>query len=140
MANPDEANFHPCAGYATAAARVEFMESCGKSAGPNRQLTPSELTADPDTSKPLFYWQLFSILGYDRIESLIRTFYNRVFADNEDPEFKEAFVRVSGVEHHIETSTSYWCDAFGGGPHYHGSHYRLNFHHTHNAEKVRVFN
>jgi len=52
------------------------------------------------------------------------------------PDFRDAFVQISGIEHHTATQASYWVDAMGGRRKYHGSDYRLHFHHTHNAEKV----
>ena len=67
---------------------------------------------------------------------MVGVFYERVFADDEQPAFRDAFVRVGPIEHHISTQAMYWVDAMGGGRKYHGSSYRLHFHHTHNAEKV----
>jgi truncated hemoglobin YjbI len=89
-----------------------------------------------DPKAPLYYWQLFSLLGYEPIEQLVTKFYERVYADNQDPDFKAAFTRISGIEHHIDTQASFWIDAFGGGKHYHGSDHRLKFHHTTNAGSV----
>ena len=31
---------------------------------------------------------------------------------------------------------AFWADSFGGGRQYHGSDFRVTFHHTHNAKDV----
>ena len=89
------------------------------------------LTAMSDLSKPIQFWQLFSVLGQDPIVRIVQDFYERVFADEDW--FKSVFERVGNVSHHISTQASMWIDVMGGGPYYHGGEYRLNFHHHHNA-------
>jgi truncated hemoglobin YjbI len=89
------------------------------------------LTASNDITKPIQFWQLYSVLGPHRIVSIVRAFYERVFAD--EHWFTSVFARVGGVEHHIATQSAMWIDVMGGGPAYHGGDFRLNFHHTHNA-------
>lgn len=79
---------------------------------------------------------MFSILGVDRIQALITTFYNRVYADTKEHWFRSSFERISGVEHHISTQTAFWVDAFGGGQYCRGGDGRLNFHHHTNAASV----
>lgn len=92
------------------------------------------LTASNDVSKPIQFWQLYSVLGPDRIVAIVRNFYVRVFAAEEW--FASAFARIGGVEHHVMTQSAMWIDVMGGGPAYHGGDFRLNFHHTHNAIQV----
>lgn len=92
------------------------------------------LEAPNDIRQPIQFWQLFSVLGPDRILAIVRNFYERVFADEEW--FTSVFARVGGVEHHIITQASMWADVMGGGPYYHGADFRLNFHHTHNAMQL----
>jgi truncated hemoglobin YjbI len=92
------------------------------------------LEASNDVKQPIQFWQLFSVLGPDRILAIVRNFYERVFADEEW--FTSVFARVGGVEHHILTQASMWADVMGGGPYYHGADFRLNFHHTHNAMQL----
>ncbi|MEP3438959.1 MAG: hypothetical protein ABJN75_19585 [Hoeflea sp.] len=92
------------------------------------------LTASNDVSKPIQFWQLYSVLGPDRIVAIVRNFYGRVFAAEEW--FASAFARIGGVEHHVMTQSAMWIDVMGGGPAYHGGDFRLNFHHTHNAIQV----
>ncbi|NVO56922.1 hypothetical protein HW561_14095 [Rhodobacteraceae bacterium B1Z28] len=89
------------------------------------------LTAPGDITKPIQFWQLYSVLGQDQIVDIVRGFYERVFAD--EPWFTSVFKWVGGLNHHIATQASMWIDAMGGGPHYHGAEFRLSFHHTHNA-------
>ena len=89
------------------------------------------LTASNDVTKPIQFWQLYSVLGQDRIVNIVGNFYERVFADEEW--FTSVFASVGGIDHHINTQASMWIDVMGGGPYYHGAEFRLNFHHTHNA-------
>ena len=89
------------------------------------------LSASNDRTKPVQFWQLYSVLGQDRIVNIVGDFYERVFSDEEW--FTSVFARVGGISHHINTQASMWIDVMGGGPYYHGAEFRLNFHHTHNA-------
>ena len=89
------------------------------------------LEAENDPSKPIQFWQLYSVLGPDRIVAIVTDFYKRVFNDEEW--FTSVFARVGGIDHHIMTQSAMWIDVMGGGPAYHGGDFRLNFHHTHNA-------
>ncbi|TYB89734.1 hypothetical protein [Oceaniovalibus sp. ACAM 378] len=92
------------------------------------------LTAPSDISKPIQFWQLYSVLGQDPIVGIVQRFYERVFTDEEW--FTSVFARVGGIGHHINTQASMWIDVMGGGPYYHGAEFRLNFHHTHNAMQL----
>ena len=92
------------------------------------------LTASTDTSKPIQFWQLYSVLGQDLIVGIVKRFYERFFAD--EPWFTSVFEKVGGIIHHINTQASMWIDVMGGGPYYHGAEFRLNFHHTHNAMEL----
>ena len=89
------------------------------------------LDASNDESKPIQFWQLYSVLGQDRIVDIVHAFYKRVFDDEEW--FSSVFAAVGGIGHHVNTQASMWVDVMGGGLYYHGGEYRLNFHHTHNA-------
>jgi truncated hemoglobin YjbI len=92
------------------------------------------LTAPSDVSKPIQFWQLYSVLGQDPIVRIVQNFYQRVFADEQW--FTSVFERVGGIGHHINTQASMWIDVMGGGPYYHGAEFRLNFHHHHNAMQL----
>ena len=122
-------------GHTTVQGRLDWLGAHGIKADKADTISNS-LVADLDTQKPLYYWQLFSLLGQDRIHAMVKTFYKHVYADKEAPWFREAFEAVSTMEHHITTQTQFWCDAMGGGKYYHGGDYRLKFHHTNNADAV----
>jgi len=92
------------------------------------------LTASNDLNTPIQFWQLYSVLGQERIVNIVRNFYKRVFAD--EPWFTSVFERVGGLEHHVRTQSAMWIDVMGGGMAYHGGEYRLSFHHTHNAMQL----
>jgi truncated hemoglobin YjbI len=89
------------------------------------------LSASNDITKPIQFWQLYSVLGQGRVVGIVKNFYERVF-DDEDW-FRAVFARVGGIDHHINTQSGMWLDVMGAGPAYHGGEYRLSFHHTHNA-------
>lgn len=92
------------------------------------------LDASYDISKPIQFWQLYSVLGQDPIVNIVADFYQRVFTD--EAWFTSVFARVGSIGHHINTQASMWIDVMGGGPYYHGSDFRLNFHHIHNAHQL----
>jgi hypothetical protein len=121
-------------GYATSSGREDWINANGQ--GSKSKNVPTSLEADSDPNAPLYYWQLYSLMGPKPIQDIVTRFYKKVYADDENPDFRSAFSEISDVEHHIETQTSYWVDAFGGGRVYHGGDYRLNFHHEHNAGQV----
>ena len=72
------------------------------------------LTAPSDGSKPIQFWQLYSVLGQDPIVAIVQSFYQRVF--EQDEWFRSVFERVGGINHHINTQASMWIDVMGGGP------------------------
>ncbi|MCF6328031.1 MAG: hypothetical protein L3J21_12195 [Devosiaceae bacterium] len=92
------------------------------------------LSASKDIRKPIQFWQLYSVLGQDRIVGIVSEFYKRVFAD--EPWFSSVFKRVGGMDHHIGTQASMWIDVMGGGAYYNGGEFRINFHHKHNAHQL----
>ncbi|MBL4892641.1 MAG: hypothetical protein JKX91_12635 [Rhizobiaceae bacterium] len=89
------------------------------------------LSAPNDITKPIQFWQLYSVLGQDRIVEIVKNFYERVFGDEDW--FCSVFARVGPINHHVNTQASMWLDVMGAAPFYHGGEFRLNFHHTHNA-------
>lgn len=93
---------------------------------------PTSYQADLDVTKPLYFWQLFSILGKDPILEIVKAFYARVLVDEQDW-FRLAFTQVTDeIDHHIKTQSAYWIDSFGGGKEYWGGSSRLNYHHYSN--------
>jgi truncated hemoglobin YjbI len=131
------AALHPTAcGYATEQGRLDWLSAHGITTREEQLKISQSLVADPNLDRPLYFWQLFSLLGRNRIFGIVRSFYERVYADNQERWFRDAFARISGIDHHVATQAAFWIDALGGGSAYHGGDYRLNFHHTHNAEAV----
>lgn len=92
------------------------------------------LVASNNTAEPIQFWQLFSVLGKDRIIGIVDNFYQRVFSDEEW--FRSVFERVGDKDHHIESQSSMWIDVMGGGPYYKGGEFRLSYHHTYNAYQI----
>jgi len=86
------------------------------------------LNGNENQSETLYFWQLHSILGTDRIQALITNFYQRVFNDR-IAGFGEIFQSLGSMEHHIQGQTSFWQDAMGGGKRYAGGEFRLKRHH-----------
>lgn len=116
-------------GYITAAIEKKLLP-----VDAHRMAEIVSLTAPSDVSKPIQFWQLYSVLGQDPIVGIVQMFYERVFADEDW--FTSVFASVGGVGHHINTQASMWIDVMGGGPYYHGAESRLKFHHTHNGMQL----
>ena len=125
-------------GYLTEITRLKYIDAAvAKKVLPkdaHRMPDIISLSAPSDITKPIQFWQLFSVLGQDRIVGIVRNFYERVF-DDEDW-FRSVFARVGAADHHVATQAGLWLDVMGAGPAYHGGEFRLNFHHTHNAMQL----
>jgi truncated hemoglobin YjbI len=126
--------FEPRNGYSTEQGRREYLKSHQVSDVSKAH----SLYADPDQSQPLYYWQLYSLLGQRHIFELVTDFYTRIYADDEAEFewFRKAFTDLGSKEHHIQAQAAYWIDTMGGGRVYHGGLYRLNVHHQMNAGHV----
>ncbi len=128
-------NFPTGNGYLTEKIRLDYIETAVANnvlpKDAHRMPQIISLSAPNDISRPIQFWQLFSVLGQDRLVAIVRNFYERVF-DDEDW-FRSVFARVGGVNHHVSTQSAMWLDVMGAGPAYHGGEFRLSFHHTHNA-------
>lgn len=135
MSDRSYPNYRTSSGYLTESIRAQYIAKAVKSKllpeNAHRMASTLSLDASDDPSTPIQFWQLFSILGQDRIVGLVQAFYTRVFDDEEW--FSSVFARIGGIQHHVNTQASMWIDVMGGGHYYHGGEYRLNFHHTHNA-------
>jgi len=122
-------------GYLTEKIRLQYISYAVENKllpdNAHRMANVISLTAEKDKNKPIQFWQLYSVLGRDRIVAIVSKFYDKVYSD--EAWFKSVFERVASKERHIETQSSMWMDAMGGGLRYHGGEFRLNFHHTHNA-------
>ena len=129
--------FAPKEGYATKAVYQEYFVNNLDTAPRVDVSNEYSLMANVENrDEPLYFWQLYSVLGKDVITQMVTNFYRRVFADDEAPWFRDAFVRLGPIEHHVNTQAAYWIDAMGGGRKYHGGEYRLKFHHENNAKEV----
>lgn len=135
MSNFNYPTYAPQSGYMTEKIRTDYIEKAIQ-----KRLLPEHahrlapvisLNAPNDPEKPIQFWQLYSVLGQQRIEAIVSRFYERVF--NDERWFTSVFERVASKERHVLTQSSMWMDVMGGGHHYHGGEFRLNFHHTHNA-------
>jgi hypothetical protein len=54
-------------GFTTARARADWLNAKGIAATKEN----ASLVANPDESTPLFFWQLHSVLGYQKIEAIV---------------------------------------------------------------------
>jgi len=119
----------PALGYTTRDAIKHYSElhpEVGNEAA--KSLEPSR-----DLTQPLYFWQLYSQLGEDRIIEIVEHLYARIAADEEEPWLPAAFTGIATWEHHVSAQAAFWLDAMGGGKFYHGGEHRLQFHHRHNA-------
>ncbi len=130
--------FETSSGYMTEVIRTKYID-----AAIQKKLLPEmshrlahvlSLSAPESQDKPIQFWQLYSVLGRDRILNIVSRFYDKVFAD--EPWFASVFERVASKSRHINTQSAMWMDVMGGGHQYHGGEFRLNFHHTHNAMEL----
>uniref|UniRef100_A0A7R9ZGP8 Uncharacterized protein n=1 Tax=Pseudictyota dubia TaxID=2749911 RepID=A0A7R9ZGP8_9STRA len=129
--------FQPKLGYATAACRKQWIESHDLNYDdPKVSSDMVSLEASLNVSEPLYFWQLYSLIGHQPVLDIVQNFYERVFDDHEAPWFRDVFVRIGGIEYHVSAQAAYWVDAMGGGKLYHGGNVRVQFHHQHNARKV----
>ena len=115
-------------GYLTAKIRYEYLDHLIKKNNllptifQNHMITG--LIASNDKNKPIYFWQLYSILGEEPIRKLITLFYTSVFEDN-DEWFSEEFKDLGSLEHHINGQTDFWIDVMGGGLRYKGGLIKL---------------
>ena len=111
--------FNTGKGYTTLHGRAEWIRGQHLDSA-EAQRIPDALVADSNPNKPLYFWQLFSLLGPHRIMDLVESFYQRVYADKDNDWFRDAFIQIGSIGHHVATQTQFWIDAMGGGKQYHG--------------------
>lgn len=87
------------------------------------------LSASDDKNKPLYFWQLYSIIGEDTIEKLIRIFYTKIFNDRKNEWFSQEFIDSGDIEYHVKGQKKFWLDVMGGGVFYTGGLKKLNMRH-----------
>lgn len=119
-------------GYATQDAIAHFVKMHPEVSEEDAR----SLQANPDTSRPLYFWQLYSVLGTDRIVGIVQNLYTNIANDSDEPWLPKAFTRLSSWDHHVATQAAFWLDAMGKGKMYHGGEYRLHFHHHNNAHHI----
>jgi truncated hemoglobin YjbI len=98
------------------------------------QIMSLEAPDDPD--HPLYFWQLFSILGSEPVEKFINNFYDRVFLDEDDDDFRATFEKSSGKQYHVLVQMFMYLDCFGGGRFYDGEQARVDLHHKNGASNL----
>lgn len=135
MAKMNYRTYEPSYGYMTEKIRHAYIATAI-----DKKILPSaayqmhdivSLFAPNNPSKPIQFWQLYSVLGPKRIVAIIQNFYRKVYQD--EAWFRRVFARVGHERYHVRTQSAMWLDAMGGGLKYHGAEFRLNFHHQHNA-------
>ena len=134
----DYPNYMTESGYLTDKILTQYIQQAVKKkllpTNAHRMAHIKTLTASNDPDKPIQFWQLYSVLGPQRIVAIVSRFYDRVYDD--EHWFKSVFTRIAPKERHINTQSAMWIDVMGGGHQYHGGEFRLNFHHTHNAHEL----
>ena len=134
--------FSPALGFCTKQNYEEFHRHKLPSDGTKDESVAgfggSDLYADPDRTQPLYFWQLYSIIGEQPILEVVADFYARIYADVDNDWFRQSFLRSSPDESeiHITAQVQFWVDAMGGGKRYYGGNRRVRFHHEFNGEDV----
>ena len=135
MPNPSYPAYTPSHGYMTEKIQRAYIAAAikDKTLPDNAHRIPDIVTLDASVnpSKPIQFWQLYSVLGQKRIVRIVQNFYQRVYRD--EPWFWSVFARIGDTSHHVRTQSAMWLDVMGGGFKYHGAEFRLHFHHQHNA-------
>ena len=93
----------------------------------NEEVT--SLYAPTDLNKTLYFWQIYSIIGPEPIRKLITLFYTSIFESTTNLWFKEEFIELGSLEHHINKQTEFWLDIMGGGPLYKSTIKKLHMKH-----------
>jgi truncated hemoglobin YjbI len=138
MSKISKSTHEPAYGYMTEKIQLRYISTAIEEkilpVNAHRMSEIVTLFASKNQSKPIQFWQLFSVLGPERIVRIVHKFYHLVYQD--EIWFKASFERIGDISHHVRTQSSMWLDVMGGGLKYHGAEFRLNFHHQHNALEV----
>ena len=111
-------------GHITKFYRDQFL----KTANLSKEDWVLSCAASNNKTHPMYFWQLYSVLGPDKIKNIITRFYENVFQDTEEW-FSKEFIEGGAIEYHIRRQTLFWYDVMGGGPHYKGGKMMLHKHH-----------
>lgn len=97
-------------GYCTSTGRIDWCKAHGISDAEHAQVISKSLEADADPTAPLYYWQLFSLLGIEMIHKLVTDFYESIYDDDEEEAawFRNVFVEIGDADHHITSQTAFW--------------------------------
>jgi truncated hemoglobin YjbI len=136
MTKSEGCPFTPKRGYVDA--RTDYLNHFFHDADDEKScnVPTTSIVASTDVEDPLYFWQLYSLMGHVPVVEIVQEFYDRVFDDSSNPWFRDVFEWAGPKRHHINTQVAYWVDSFGGGRCYHGGNYRLTFHHQHNAREI----
>ena len=122
-------NFEPSLGNLTHKIRKDYIEHAIKlNILPKDSFSNEDiisLVASNDESKPIYFWQLYSIAGEDNIHILIKTFYEKIFNDTHSYWFRDEFVDSGPLEYHIRGQKRFWLDVMGAGKLYFGDEIKL---------------
>lgn len=118
----------PSYGCMTGVLKNEFLQSSVPKEQRNLKDVQTLFYHENHTNK-LYFWQLYSLLGEDKIRFFITNFYTRVFDDKENKMFVETFRELGSLKKHIHGQTNFWLDCMGGGKLYTGGEKKLHFHH-----------
>jgi len=89
----------------------------------------TSLVASNNRSDKIYFWQLYSVLGEDPIRHLITIFYKRIFNDYKNTWFRNEFIKLGNIQHHVKGQTNFWIDVMGGGKRYYKNEKILYFKH-----------
>ena len=138
MSKISKSTHEPAYGYMTEKIQLRYISTAIEEkilpVNAHRMSEIVTLFASKNQSKPIQFWQLFSVLGPERIVRIVHKFYHLVYQD--EIWFKASFERIGDISHHVRTQSSMWLDVMGDGLKYLGAEFRLNFHHQHNALEV----
>ena len=93
------------------------------------------LIASNNPKDEIYFWQLYSILGKNKIKNIVEHFYYKIFNSNKNDWFKMEFIESGDLTYHIKHQTNYWLDIMGYGPSYFGGEELLNYKHN-NIKKI----
>jgi len=115
-------NFVPSMGFLTKTIRNTFLTEKVKDGTMDFESAVNSMTlyANEDKSEPLYFWQLYNILGEKPVYKLIKIFYTKIFEDTDAEWFREEFVDLGDIDYHVNGQANFWLDIMGGGKRYTG--------------------
>ena len=87
------------------------------------------LVASNNINDPIYFWQLYSIIGSDSVHILIKKFYENIFSDNKEKWFRDEFIDLGSIEYHVKGQKNFWIDIMGGGKVYNGNYKKTHIKH-----------